>query len=250
MLKWEFATYANKSYHRELLCCIKGFEHFTGIKLKVYALDSETAALANKLNVEFELINPHKHPQVTSLRILQESNADILFLIDADCWVINYGLLDSFYESMKKVNIAAAGDVGLIDIPYLFKGIENHRDLFEKLHDTMDSFPKFFGAWSAKPLVESNILNTGCVVDLPLLYGGVAAYRTARFKTMIIPDWIYSADIFISMFIYENSLSLHDVGEFQFNTEYSKNNKIVHFAGPKMKSNNDNTARYLSYLGE
>ena len=134
---------------------------------------------------------------------------------------------------MKDPNIVGAGDVGLLDLPYLFRGLDKEQ-LFLKLHELFSTFPGFAAEWIKRPIITSSRLNTGCVIDIPLLYGGFAAYRPEAFWDIEIPDWIHSADIWLSVYARQNQLQFRDMGNWQFNRQIQPSKGTVHLAGPKL----------------
>jgi hypothetical protein len=234
LIKWEFATYCSESSLIYLPCCVEGFKQFMGLDLSVYCLDQQAIEFAESKSYSYKTLRPHRYPHVSSLEILRTSEADLLVLVDSDCWVLNDRLLHRAYQVMSNQNVAMAGDLGWFDFPYLFKGVlDNGCTLFEKLRLLMRDYPRFFKAWAVADTVKNVRFNTGCVVNMPFVYGGFAVYRTSFFRTLEIPDWIYSADLYLGMFAFENNLFIESMGEYQFNRRIINTMPSVHFAGPK-----------------
>jgi len=228
----EFATYADKKYLEHLKYCLEGCRKLAKLEPTIYALDNPTYEQVQQWGYTAILYKKHQNPQVSSLYILKESKADILILIDADCWILRKDAITKLLQAMSIPNICGSGDIGFIDIPYLFQNIPKQL-LFYHIHETFKNFPKFAKQWAAAKIITPERFSSGSVVDLPLLYGGLAAYRPNAFRDIVIPSWIHSADIWLAMYAIEQNLTWYPTGQFQFNRRFDSKYYAFHLAGPK-----------------
>ena len=232
MTSIEYATYANEKYLPYLRLCLEGCQKLTGIMPTVYALDRPVFRQAQVWGAKVKVCKSHQNPNVASLHIIKESSADLLVLIDADCWILRNDVFKRILLPMSFPHIHGSGDIGNFDIPYLFRTIHKS-DLFNRLHEVFCLFPILADRWGKAEKLNGKRLSSGCAVDIPMLYGGLAAYRTIAFREMIIPDWIHSADIWLTIFAVENDLKWEHVGKFQFNRRLDPRLNAFHLAGPK-----------------
>jgi hypothetical protein len=225
----ELATYATENYAQLLECCIAGCQKVWDISPVVYTDNKDIANLAMSMRCEYREIEMHLHPQVTALNILHNSTADFLLMIDADCWPLNKAPLDAILIQMNNSKCAFYGSVGKLDIPYLLKGLPD--EPFSALRSVLRKFPRFAQKWiNSAPAIGGN-LNTGCVVNLPLLYGGFAGYSPKYFSDLEIHDWIYSSDIWLSIYAIENELPLCHAGDWHFNQILDNDIGLCHWIG-------------------
>ena len=225
----ELVTYATESYAPILKCCILGCQRVWGINPVVYTDSEYIANLAQGMGCEYREIVMHPYPQVTALRILLSSRADCLLMIDADCWPLTKGPLEAVLKNLNDVECAFAGHIGKLDIPYLFRGSMN--EPFSVLRSVLKSNPRFAQRWINAESANGGSINTGCVVNLPLLYGGFAGYNPSHFSGLEICDWIYSGDIWLSIYAIENELTLRHTGEWHFNQSLDAGIGLCHWIG-------------------
>jgi hypothetical protein len=216
---------------------MKGCKSFLGCMPVVFTLDEETEAYSQKKGYKtIPLFDLSCEPQVASLYILKECTADFLILIDVDCWPLKATHIDGLLSIFESENIAGIGDVGFLDMPYLFKNL-SYDKIFEEMHKILRTFRNFADKWISAIPVSVNRLSSGAAVDIPLLYGGFAIYRTACFKDLSIPSWIHSADIWLNIFAVEHDLHWHAWGDFQFNKTFDDTYTFFHLAGKKPDKN-------------
>lgn len=245
----EFLTYCSKDYLNYLKILIKGCDTVFKRHPVICCMDQESIDYCKKQCWQYTFLQPHRNKHISSLKLILQSKAEVLILIDADCWPLNVGVFSKLLETMNNKDVVGAGDVGQLDLPYLFKKVP-HKDLLLKIHELFSTFPNFAADWFRQPFISTNRFNTGCVVDIPLLYGGLAAYRPSAFRGMKIPEWIFSADIWLSIYARENGLRFFDIGNWQFNRSMIKSKGMIHFAGPKITEEQFNQAviNYVSFL--
>lgn len=150
-------------------------------------------------------------------------------MIDADCWPLTTAPLEAVLADMNDPECAFSGHIGNLDIPYLFRGLID--EPFSVLRTVLQRFPRFAQRWVNAESAIGGRLNTGCVVNLPLLYGGFAGYSPKYFANLEIHDWIYSGDIWISIYAIENELTLRHSGEWHFNQSLDEDIGICHWIG-------------------
>ncbi|GHU03689.1 hypothetical protein FACS1894158_02580 [Betaproteobacteria bacterium] len=225
----ELATYATWNYRYLLECCILGCQRVWGISPVVYTDSEGIATLAKNIGCEYRKIVMHPYSQVTALQILRNSCADCLLMIDADCWPLTMTPLEAVLANMDDAECAFSGHIGNLDIPYLFRGSMN--EPFSSLRSLLQKYPRFAQRWVNAESANGGFLNTGCVVNLPLLYGGFAGYCPKHFSNLEIPDWIYSGDIWLSIYAIENELTIHHTENWHFNQNLDADIGICHWIG-------------------
>ncbi len=237
MSRYLFATYADKKYIPYLKNCIEGCRTFFHQTPVIYSFDRETFEFAHRNKCQAEILSFEKlEKHIASLKILCEAQEDYVIMIDADCWPLHPLSLPELVKKLSLSEYSGLGDVGCMDIPYLFKS-RKREDLFEYIHKTFKLFPNFAKKWCSSELISSSVFSTGCIVDLPLLYGGFAIYKRRDFCNLTIPEWIYSADIWLSIYAIENNLRFMHWKQFQFNREMEDSKYFFHLAGPKPNPN-------------
>jgi len=229
--------------------CIYGLQKVLNITPLVYAMDEQAKIFAENLGCKVSSIKPHPNKHVTSVDILSKCVAEYLIILDADCWILDKSIFDKLLNAIKKSDIACAAHTGKFDIPYLFKRLKPI-ELFSALREAMRLYPKFFAAWALAPELRIDNLNSGCVVDLPFPYGGIALFKADAFQNINLPMWTHSADLLLGMHIFENSLKIADIGDFQFNKKIEYGYGIFHLAGPKPDKRivSDYFNQYAEYL--
>lgn len=225
----ELATYATGNYGSLLECCILGCQRVWGMSPVVYTDNEGIAIMAHDMGCEYREIVMHSYPQVTALQILRNSSADCLLMIDADCWPLTRTPLEAVLTNMDYAECAFSGHIGNLDIPYLFKGSVN--EPFSVLRSVLQKNPRFTQRWINSESAKGGLLNTGCVVNLPLLYGGFAGYKPKHFSDLEIHNWIYSGDIWLSIYAIENELYVRHAGDWHFNQKLDSDIGLCHWIG-------------------
>jgi len=229
-----FATYASHEYIPYLENCVSGCAKLMKDRPVVFAFDSETADAARTLGCDVEEIpewTMERH--LYSLEILRLSSYKWTVLIDADCWPLKPIDLARRISEMEEHRLDFMGDVGQLDLEYLFK-TTSREDMLLRVHDVLRTFPHFSSVWEhSENIAPARSAYGKIVVDQPLLYGGFGIYRTSAFRGMNYPSWIHSADIWISMFAIEQGIKWRRSGAFQFNHEIASEEEFVHFSGVK-----------------
>jgi len=225
----ELATYATAEYSQLLATCVIGCRNIWDTSPIIYTDSADIQALASTMGCECRMIEMHTFPHVTSLEILRSSPADVLLMIDADCWPLSKKPLDAVLVHMADPECAFSGHIGSLDIPYLFRGIKG--EPFSALRSVLRSHPRFAQLWLEADETIGGTLNTGCVVNVPLLYGGFAGYRPRFFSKMDIPSWVYSADIWSSIFAIENDLLIRHAGDWHFQQNLDGQAGLCHWIG-------------------
>lgn len=244
--KVELATYATGNYGSLLECCILGCQRVWGISPVVYTDSEGIAIMARDMGCEVRKIVMHPYPHATALQILRNSRADYLLMIDADCWPLNRTPLEAVLANIDDEGCAFTGHIGSLDIPYLFRGLMN--EPFSALRSVLKKNPRFAQRWINAESSEGAFLNTGCVVNLPLLYGGFAGYRPKYFADLEIHNWIYSGDIWLSIYAIENELTVHHTENWHFNQSLDSDIGLCHWIG-KGLSYEYPIKEYLSRIG-
>lgn len=233
MKSYMFATYVSKSYLPFLQACLRGCQLFLDELPLIFALDTSVVEYAKEHALPYEYLKfDHIAPHTLSLQILRTCEYEHLFLIDADCLPLNKISLLQISKFFSSLECVGLGDIGHIDLPYLFYGLR-HDQVFLRIHETFGKYPQFAKKWINSAFIPSYEFSTGAVVDIPLLYGGFAAYKTEYFRGIDYPAWIHSADIWLSIYCFENNLSFYKFASYQFNTKISNNYPFLHFAGVK-----------------
>lgn len=232
-----FATYASVDYIPYLENCVSGCARFLKARPVVYAFDKETAEAAGAWGCDVEEVPEYcMERHLFSLEILKRGGKRWTVLIDADCWPLRVINLDSWISMMEDRKLDFVGDVGQMDLEYLFK-TTNRVDMLLHMHEVLRTFPQFATLWgNAANVVPVRPSCGNVVVDLPLLYGGFGIYRTSAFQGIVYPTWIHSADIWLSMYAIEHGIKWQRIGKFQFNRRMDVNEDFLHFAGVKSDS--------------
>jgi hypothetical protein len=231
--KYLFATYCNESYIQYLDALVKGCKIFLPCTPIVFALDDKTLSHSQKHGYStLPLFDLPCAPHISALYILKNCQSEYLIKIDTDCWPLRPINFDYLLTQFNAPNIAGIGDVGQMDLPYLFKGI-SEQNIIVNMHEVFNTFKNFAQKWIENPIIAGERFNTGAVVDIPLLYGGFALYKTNFFKNLLIPDWIHSGDIWLSINACDQNLIWKKYESFQFNRSMNNSFAFCHMAGPK-----------------
>jgi len=227
----EIAIYTDITYRDFALMSAVSLLAFTKYIPTIYALDEVVYKFFQSLGFQVKALSPHDNPHVTKISVIKSSSQEIVLCVDADCWLKSPQIFNTMTQAIfnSSKHKSFWGDIGLIDLPYLFFNNDSTLACFRKLSNI---YPRFTDIWLKSPEIEKEKLrpNTGCVVDLPLMYGAFAAYRCNDFREIDVPSWVHSADIWLSAFIYERSLDYCNIGTYHFN---ESPNSLVHWIKSK-----------------